>query len=271
VLPFVTSGGPHALPAFDVTVASPARVWNYWLGGKDHFAADREASEQVLAAMPSLPQIARAIRAFLADAIRLLAAEYGVRQFLDIGAGLPTADNTHDVAQRIAPESRIVYADYDPAVLRHAEALLTSTPEGMTGFIQADLRDTGTILAEAASILDFSQPVAILLITVLHFIPDADRPHEIVARLLDAVAPGSHLTVLHAPSDIRAGEVAEMARRYNATAAAPITPRSREQVARFFDGLDMIGPGLVNLTQWPGWDDADSGLAGYAGIGRKPA
>jgi S-adenosyl methyltransferase len=242
----VTSDGPHTLPAFDVTVASPARVWNYWLGGKDHFAADREASEQVLAAMPSLPQIARATRAFLADATRLLAAEYGVRQFLDIGAGLPTADNTHEVVQRIAPESRIVYADYDPVVLGHAEAL-------------------------AAGTLDFSQPVAILLITVLHFIPDADRPHEIVARLMEAVAPGSYLAVLHAPSDIRAGEVAEMARRYNATAAAPITPRSREQVARFFDGLDMIGPGLVNLTQWPGWDDADSGLAGYVGIGRKPA
>ena len=164
-------------------------------------------------------------------ATRLLAAEYGVRQFLDIGAELPAADNTHEVAQRIAPESRIVYADYDPAVLRHAEELLTSTPEGKTGFIQADLRDTGTILAEAASTLGFS---------------------------------------LHAPSDIRAEEVAEMARRYNATAAAPITPRSREQVARFFDGLDMIGPGLVNLAQWPGWDDADSGLAGYVGIGRKP-
>lgn len=267
----MTEDGPQALPTFDITVASPARIWNYWLGGKDHFAVDREASEQVLAAMPSLLRIARATRAFLADATRLLATDYGVRQFLDIGAGLPTADNTHEVAQRIAPESRIVYVDYDPAVLRHAQALLTSTPEGRTGFIQADLRDTKTILTEAARTLDFSQPVAILLITVLHFIPDADRPHDIVARLMDAAAPGSYLAVLHAPSDIRGEEVAEMASRYNATAAAPITPRPREQVARFFDGLEMIGPGLVNLTQWPGWENADSGLAGYVGIGRKPA
>ena len=263
-------GTSRALPAFDTTVASPARVWNYWLGGKDHFAADREASEKVLAAMPSLLQIARATRRFLVDAVTLLAEDYGVRQFLDIGTGLPTADNTHEVAQRIARDSRIVYVDYDPSVHRHAQALLTSTADGKTDYIQADLRDTETILAEAARTLDFTKPVAIFLITILHFIPDADEPREIVRRLLDAVPAGSFLVILHAPSDIRGDEVAEMARRYNATAAAPINPRSRAEVARFFDGLEMIGPGLVNLTGWWDEEEPDTGLAGYVGIGRKP-
>jgi len=203
-------------PSFATNVPSHARVWNYWLGGRDHFAVDRAASRTILGAMPSLQQIARASRRFLADAVTLLAREYGVRQFLDIGTGLPTADNTHEVAQRIAPESRIVYVDYDLSVLRHAQALLTSTPEGRTDFILADLRDPETILAEAARTLDFTRPVAIFLIAVLHFITDGDDPHEIVARLLKAVPPGSFLVVLHAPSDIRAEEVAESRRRYNA-------------------------------------------------------
>jgi trans-aconitate methyltransferase len=264
------AGPAAALAAFDTTAASPARIWNYWLGGKDHFAADRAASEQVLSAMPSLRQIAQATRRFLKDAVTLLERDHGVRQFLDIGTGLPTADNTHEVAQRLAPESRVVYVDYDPSVLRHAQALLTSTPVGKTDYIQADLRDTETILAEAARTLDFGQPVAILLITTLHFIPDADRPHEIVRRLLEAVPPGSYLAVLHAPSDIRGEEVAEMARRYNASSPAPITPRPRAEVARFFDGLDMTGPGLVNLTEWWDAEEPDAGLAGYVGIARKP-
>lgn len=256
------------LPAFDTTVASQARVWNYWLGGKDHFASDREASEKVLAAMPSLLQIARATRRFLVDAVSLLTGEYGVRQFLDIGTGLPTADNTHEVAQRIAPDSRIVYVDYDPSVLRHAQALLSSTPEGKTDFIQADLREPEAILAAAARTLDFTKPVAIFLITVLHFIPDEDGPHEIVKRLLDAVPAGSFLVVLHAPTDIRGEEVAESRRRYSA--AGSFHPRPRAEVARFFEGLQMIGPGLVNLTDWWQSEEPDPGLAGYVGIGRKP-
>jgi O-methyltransferase involved in polyketide biosynthesis len=262
-------GGPgRELPEFDTTVASTARVWNYWLGGKDHFASDREASEKVLAAMPSLLQIALAARRFLVDAVTLLTDSYGVRQFLDIGTGLPTADNTHEVAQRIAPDSRIVYVDYDPSVQRHAQALLTSTPEGRTDFILADLRDPETILAAAARTLDFGKPVAIFLITTLHFIPDADRPHEIVRRLLDAVPPGSFLVILHAPTDVLAQEVAESTRRYSA--AGSYHPRPRAEVARFFDGLEMIGPGLVNLTEWWPAEEPDAGLAGYVGIGRKP-
>jgi O-methyltransferase involved in polyketide biosynthesis len=266
------SSGDSQLPPFDPTVPNPARMWNYWRGGKDNFAADREAAQQMLHVMPSLPLIARAARLFLIDAVHQLADCQGIRQFLDIGTGLPTADNTHHVAQRIAPQSRIVYADYDPVVLSHAQALLTSSPEGQTDYIQADLRDTDTILKGAARTLDFSRPVAVLLIAVLHFIPDADDPYGVVARLMDVVPSGSYLVMAHAASDIAPEASAEMARRYNEMSPASITPRSREQVARFFDGLDMAPPGLVPISQWglAGRIDATvGGLVGYCGMGRK--
>lgn len=259
-------------PALDTAVANPARMWNYWLGGKDHYAADRDAADKVREAMPAMPLIARLARRFLGDAVGQLAGG-GIRQFLDIGTGLPTADNTHEVAQRAAPESRIVYVDYDPVVLSYARALLTSSPEGATDYIQADLRDTGTILADTARTLDLRQPVAILLIAILHFIPDSDDPYAVVARLMDAVAPGSYLVIVHAASDIQAAAVAEHARRYNQRSPAPITLRNREQIARFFDGLELTGRGLVPLAQW--WDPGQgetgpvSGLSGYAGIARK--
>jgi O-methyltransferase involved in polyketide biosynthesis len=174
------------------------------------------------------------------------------------------------VAQRSAPDSRIVYVDFDPSVLRHAQALLTSTPVGRTDYIQADLRDPEAILSEAARTLDFSKPVAVLVIAVLHFIPDVDGPHQIVKRLLDAVAPGSYLVVQHAPSDIRADEMAESSRHYNAAASAAISARTRDQVAQFFDGLEMIGPGLVDLSQWLAPEAPDNGVTSYVGIGRKP-
>jgi S-adenosyl methyltransferase len=265
--------GERGLPAFDTHVPNPARIWNYWVGGKDNFAADRDAADKVLAAMPAMPLIARLVRRFLIDAVHQLAGGYGIRQFLDIGTGLPTADNTHDVAQKAAPESRIVYVDHDPVVLSHARALLTSSAEGETDYLLADLRDTGTIVARAGRTLDFSQPVAVLLIAVLHFIPDADDPYGIVKRLMDAVPPGSYLVISHAASDIAADAVAEMARRYNQMSPVPITPRSREQVAGFFDGLDLIPPGLVPLSRWWGPGQAEAGaasdLAGYCGIGRK--
>jgi len=268
-----TSGEPQ-LPSFDPTVPNPARMWNYWLGGKDNFAPDREAAERVLQVMPSMPLIARAARLFLIDAVHQLAAGYGIRQFLDIGTGLPTADNTHDVAQRAAPESRIVYVDHDPVVLSHAQALLTSSPGGKTDYIQADLRDTDTIFAGATRTLDFSRPVAVLLIAVLHFIPDPDDPYRIVARLMDAVPSGSYLVMAHAASDIAPEASAEMARLYNAMSSVPITPRNREQVARFFDGLAMTPPGLVPISQWWGLagqiETTVGGLVGYCGIGRKP-
>jgi len=266
----VTQGGP--LP-FDISVPNPARMWNYWVGGKDNFAADREAAEEVTAAMPQLPAIARLVRRFLVSTVHELAAEHGIRQFLDIGTGLPTADNTHDVAQRAAPGARIVYVDYDPVVLSHARALLTSSPEGSTDYIQADLRDTGTILSGAARTLDFGQPVAVLLLAVLHFIPDSDDPYGIVRRLMAAVPSGSYLVICHSASDIDAETVAEHARQYNGRAAAVITPRSHEQVARFFDGLELDRRGLVPLSRWFDAGQAGvsstSGLAGYCGIGRK--
>jgi S-adenosyl methyltransferase len=265
--------GRDRLVDFDVSVANPARMWNYWVGGKDHFAADRKAADTVLEVLPSMPVLARLTRSFLISAVHQLAADCGIRQFLDIGTGLPTADNTHDVAQRAAPESRVVYVDNDPVVLSHARALLTSSAEGKTDYLDADLRDTGKILAGAARTLDLRQPVAVLLVAVLHFIPDADDPYGVVARLMDAVPPGSYLVLSHGASDIKPKAVAEMMRRYNGLSSATLTLRSRAQVARFFDGLDLTGPGMVPIAQWghPGQaaDSADSGMAGYCGIAKK--
>jgi hypothetical protein len=255
------------MPGFDVRVPTSARVWNYWVGGKDNFAADREAAEQILEAMPTLRRIAQMSRRFLIDAVHDLSAERGIRQFLDIGTGLPTADNTHDVAQRAVPAARVVYADYDPVVLTHAKALLTSTPEGKTDYIQADVRDPEVILAAARRTLDFSQPVAVILIFVMHFVPDAERPHDIVRRLLEPLPPGSYLALAHAASDI-AG-MAAGADAYNERVSADITPRDRAGVSRFFDGLEMVGPGVVPLAQWFG-ATGDHGLQAYCGVGRKP-
>src|SRR3984893_2727458 len=262
------------LRGFDTSVPSPARMWNYWVGGKDHFAADREAADKIMAAMPALPAIARSVRSFLIDIVHSLTVDYGIRQFLDIGTGLPTADNTHDVAQRAAPEPTIVYVDYDPVVLTHPQALLTSSPEGQTDYIQADLRDTDTIVKAAARTLDLTRPVAVLLIAVLHFIPDADDPYAVVARLMDAAPSGSSLVIAHAAADIAPEASAEMARRYNQMASATVTPRTRDQVARFFTGLDLLPPGLVptNRGAPTGPIDATTGaLVGYSAIARKPA
>jgi hypothetical protein len=257
------------LPAFDPGIANAARMWNYWIGGKDNFRADREAGEQVLAAMPALPLVARSLRSFLITTVDELTAA-GIRQFLDIGTGLPTAENTHEVAQRAAPESRIVYVDHDPVVISHARALLTSSPEGKTDYIQADLRDWAAISAGAQKTLDFSRPVAVLLIAVLHFVADAEDPHRLITQMMADLAPGSYLVIAHAASDIEAGTAAAMARSYNATASLTILPRDRDTVARFFDGLELTGPGLLPLAQWPGSTPAGSGLSCYCGVARKP-
>src|ERR1700758_532613 len=187
--------------ALDPSVPNPARIWNYWVGGKDHFEADRALAEQFGEVVPKMPLIARLTRQLIADVVSELAAA-GIRQFLDIGTGLPTADNTHEVAQRLAPDARVVYVDNDPVVLAHARALLTSSPEGKTAYLDADLRDPAKILAQAAEILDFSQPVAVLLIAVLHFVQDSDDPYGIVKTLMDAVPSGSYLAILHGASDV---------------------------------------------------------------------
>ena len=259
-------------PFVDPDVPSPARVWNYWLGGTDNFPVDRELAERVMVAMPSMPLIARFARLFLADAVRRL-SEFGIRQFLDIGSGVPTADNTHQVAQRLAPESRIVYADRDPTVARHAQSLLTSTPEGKTDYLHADLRDPEAILAGAARTLDLTRPAGVLLIGVLHFIPDSDDPYGIVARLMTGLPSGSYLVIGHAASDLAPEAAAEMTRRNNQTSPIPITPRTRAQVTRFFDGLDVMPPGVVPISEWDLGDAMDAtvgDLVGYSGIGRKP-
>src|ERR1700726_4389435 len=195
----MTAGGNRD---FDPTVAHPARVYDYWLGGKDNFAADRVAGEATIAAYPAIRASARANRAFLARSVRYLAAEEGIRQFLDIGTGLPTANNTHEVAQFVEPASRIVYVDNDPLVPSHARALLTSSPEGVTAYLDADLRDTDQILEQAAETLDFTKPVGIMLLAVLHYIPDLADARGIVARLVSAAPPGSFVTISHAASDI---------------------------------------------------------------------
>ena len=258
--------------AVDTTVAHQARIYDYWLGGKDNFAADREAAEQAVAAYPPILRGVRAQRAFLARAVSYLAVEAGVRQFLDIGTGIPTANNTHEVAQAAAPGARVVYVDHDPMVLAHARALLTGVPQGSTAYLDADLREPGKILAGAAGLLDFGQPVAVLLIGILQLIPGADDPHAIVARLVEAVPPGSWLAVYHPASDIDQVQVAEAVRRVNARTAGTTTLRTHAEIIRFFDGLRLLEPGLVQVQRWrPGSAAPDDGLqiAAYAGLARK--
>ena len=262
----------YQLPEFDAQTPSPARIWNYWIGGKDNFAADRAAGDQVMEVIPYVQVVARLTRQFLVHAVTMLASELGIRQFLDIGAGLPAADNTHEAAQRVAPESRVLYVDNDPQAVLHARALLRSTPEGTVDCLQADLRDTETILSRAARFLDFSQPVAVLLIQVLQFIPDSGDPWSAVRRLVDAVPSGSYLVLAHGANDIQRDDAAETMRRYNQMASASITLRGRDAVVPFFAGTDLIGPGLVSGTEW--LPDVDPGAKdipfGYSGIARKP-
>jgi S-adenosyl methyltransferase len=258
---------------FDARVAHPARVYDYWLGGKDNFEADRTAGEATIAAYPAIRASARANRAFLARSVRFLTAEGGLRQFLDIGTGLPTASNTHEVAQAIAPQSRIVYVDNDPLVLSHARALLTSSPEGVTAYLDADLRDTGQILEQAAQTLDFTKPVAIMLLAILHYIPDLDQARQVVARLLSAVPSGSYLTISHAASDIAPEQMAEMIRRMNQhLAEGNHVGRSRAVVAQFFDGLEVLEPGVVKVTEWRPESvlQAQGPTSLWGGVARKP-
>jgi hypothetical protein len=262
------SGGEA--PELDTGVAHIARVYDYWLGGKDNFAADRAAGDAALQAYPGLVYSVRANRAFLARAVRYLAGEAGIRQFLDIGTGIPTANNTHEVAQAEVPGANVVYVDNDPVVLAHARALLTSGPEGATDYVDADLRDPDQIMAQAARTLDFSAPLALMLVSVLHVIPDRDQPHAIVARLMDAAAPGSFLCISHPASDIDRAAV-EGARQYNALAGQPARLRDRADVEHFFDGLELADPGVVPLPQWRPRSEleARTRAAAWAGVARK--
>jgi hypothetical protein len=258
-------------PAFDTSVAHVARVYNYWLGGKDNFAADRAAGEAALSADPSIATGVRANRAFLARTVRYLAGEVGIRQFLDIGTGIPTADNTHEVAQSVAPDSRVVYVDNDPVVLAHARALLTSTPEGATEYIEADMRDTAAILEKAAAMLDFSRPIAVMMIAVLHMIGDEDAPYGLVAALMDAMPPGSYLALSHVASDIRPDSTGEVSNRLNQMMFEKVSYRPYAAVEGFFDGLELVEPGVVRLPDWRPDSDARPAAPLWGGVGRKVA
>jgi O-methyltransferase involved in polyketide biosynthesis len=247
----VTEDAPGETPRpgkIDTTVPHSARIWNYWLGGKDHYPVDREAGDAFREIYPDIVDVARAVRYFLARAVRYLAGEAGIRQFLDIGTGLPTADNTHEIAQRVAPESRIVYVDNDPLVLVHARALLTSRPEGACAYVDADVRDPAKVLDAAAGTLDFSQPVALMMLGILGHVGDDGQARSIVRQLTAALAPGSYLTLSDGANTSKAREQAHQ--RYAQTGAVPYRLRSPEQIAAFFDGMDLLEPGVVPVSQW---------------------
>ena len=261
------------IPKVDATRPHPARVYDYWLGGKDNFAVDREVAKQVIDAFPGIIPGVRAQRAFLGRAVRHLVNDRGVRQFLDIGTGLPAAGNTHEVAQQAAPESRVVYVDNDPMVLAHARALLISTRAGACSYVDADLRDVDTILYEAEGVLDFRQPVGIVLLGVMQFIDDREDPHGILARLLSAVPPGSYLVLGQPASDIFSERMAEAQSRFRRQVGGANVLRSHEQVSSFFRGLELIEPGVVQLPQWqpdPGSELPAEPVPFWCGAGRKP-
>ncbi|HEX6930861.1 MAG TPA: SAM-dependent methyltransferase [Streptosporangiaceae bacterium] len=256
----------------DTSVAHPARVYDYWLGGKDNFAADREAAERVLAVTPGLRFRVQANRAFLARAVRFLAGEAGIRQFLDIGTGIPAANNTHEVAQAIAPDARVVYVDNDPIVLVHARALLASSPQGSTQYVDGDVRNAGPILKAAASTLDLARPVALMLLGIMHLVQDSEDPYGIVAGLMAALPSGSYLALSHPAIDIHAAQ-AEAQRRYNERVSTPQTLRTREQVATFFEGLELVPPGLTYVHAWrpdPGDETDPDTVSAHCGVARKP-
>ncbi|MGK5532621.1 SAM-dependent methyltransferase [Streptomyces sp. URMC 129] len=256
----------------DANVAHNARVWDYWLGGRENYEVDRRVGDEIIGMFPDIVHVARADRLFLNRVVAHLAGEAGVRQFLDIGTGLPTASNTHEVAQRVAPESRIVYVDNDPLVLAHARALLVSRPEGSTDYVEADAHDPDTILHAAAKTLDFGRPVAIMLLGVLNFILDTEEAVEVVRRLLDAVPPGSYVALTHPTHELGGAANADAIRHWNRQARPPLTSRTRAEISRFLHGLDVLDPGLVTCSQWrpaPG-DPRPAAVAQYAAVARKP-
>ena len=267
-----TPGEPDAAAGtgIDTTVPHSARIWNYWLGGKDNYAVDRAAGDQFSAIYPGIVDIARADRAFLGRVVRFLAGEAGVRQFLDVGTGLPTADNTHQVAQSVAPESQIVYVDNDPLVLTHARALLTSSPEGSTHYVDANMADPAKVLLEAGKWLDLTQPVGLTFMGVLGHVTNHDEARAIVTGLLDGLASGSYLAINDSVNTSEALE--EALRVYEASGAVPYRTRSVEQFAGYFDGLELVEPGVVLVADWRPDPSADRGpeIPQMGGVGRKP-
>jgi hypothetical protein len=256
----------------DTSVAYSARVNNYWRGGKDNFAADREAAQRAIEAFPQLPDAVRAGQVLRGRVARYLATQAGVRQFLDLGTGLPTDKTIYQIAAPLAPGCRCVYTDNDPMVISHARALLTGG-RGSCAYVQADLRNPGAILAAAGETLDLAEPVAVILVSVLHLIPDADDPYGIVSQLMAATAAGSHLMIVHPSSDLRPETSARMAANLNPLMAQQRTYRSRDEVARFFSGLDLVEPGVVPAPQWrpDSAEEAAAPTMAWCGVGRKSA
>ncbi|MEV0182720.1 SAM-dependent methyltransferase [Streptomyces sp. NPDC050625] len=256
----------------NTTVAHNARVWNYWIGGKDHYEVDQRVGEHVAGMFPVIRAVARADRDFLGRAVRFLADERGVRQFLDIGTGLPTVDNTHEIAQRIAPESRIVYVDNDPIVLMHARTLLTSTPEGVTDYIDADVHDPDSIVRNAAETLDLTRPVAVMMLGILNFVLDTDEARDIVHRVMAAVPSGSYVVLTHPTFDADLGGEGNIAamKFWNENATPPITARTRAEIAGFLDGLDLLEPGLVPCSQWHAGTDSAAAVPQFGAVAVKP-
>ena len=261
---------------FDTTTAHPARRYNYWLGGKDNFAADRASGDAIREIFPAIVTAARANRQFLGRAVQYLAAEAGIRQFLDIGTGLPTADNTHEVAQRHDPTSRVVYVDNDPLVMVHARALLRGPPEGRTAYIQGDLADPESILQHEAltETLDLSKPVGLMLVAVLHFLPDDDRAYDAVRTLLNALAPGSYLVLTHATADLLPPQVTDQLTQSSVPGGRDFTGRTHAQVSEFFTDLDLLEPGVQVVSKWrpqPGVAaPPDHEVSVWGGVAQKP-
>ncbi|MFJ3307426.1 SAM-dependent methyltransferase [Streptomyces sp. NPDC086549] len=262
---------PIERPRINSSVPHSARIWNYWLGGKDCYEIDRQVGDQIASGNPAILDIALAQRAFLVRVVEYLVGEAGIRQFLDVGTGLPTANNTHEVAQRLVPETRIVYVDHDPVVLAHAEALLTSTPEGATDYIDADLRRPEAILEQAAKTLDFTQPTALILLGITAHITD-DSVYDIVGRLMDALPSGSYLVLCDDTEVLNPQQMREMIEQWNEASDNPRINRSPEELARFFDGLELLEPGLVSVSRWRpdgSGEQAPAEVDDFGGVARK--
>jgi hypothetical protein len=253
-------------------VPHSARIWNYWMGGKDNYEVDRIAGDAYIAVHPDIVTMAKQSRQFLIRVVRFLAGEVGMRQFLDIGTGLPTMQNTHEIAQQIAPESRIVYVDNDPLVLMHARTLLrNTTPEGVTTYVDADLHDPDSIISDARNVLNFNQPIAVMFMGVLGHVATFDEVRSIVTRVMAAVPSGSYLAIYDSTNTSEA--IREAQAKYDDTGAVPYVLRSPEQIGQCFEGLEMVGPGLVSITQWRP-DTVDVGTVApiddYGAVARKP-
>ncbi|MDT0345998.1 SAM-dependent methyltransferase [Streptomyces litchfieldiae] len=254
----------------DASVAHNARVWDYWLGGQDNYLVDRQVGDHIRGVYPEIVQVARADRRFLGRAVRHLAGKAGIRQFLDIGTGLPAVENTHQVAQSQAPDARVVYVDNDPLVLAHARALLVGTQEGVTDYIDADVHDPEPILRAASKTLNFEQPVAIMLLGILNFVLDTEEAVAVVTRLVDAVPSGSYLVLTHPTTELGGAANEEAMRFWNENAVPPITARSGAEIRRLLSGVELLEPGLVSCSEWRAEEEGPPRVAQFGAVGRKP-